>query len=324
MLLLNTLILAFFLFPVRVFNSLSEVENLKNCAVTTGTFDGVHAGHRVIIQSLIKAAKKIKGESLIATFHPHPRVVLQQSSDLKLITTLEEKIELLSKTGVDNLLVIPFTKEFSRLSSLDFVRDILVTQLDTKQLVIGYDHHFGRNREGSFEHLLEFGPLYGFDVQEIPVQLVNEVNVSSTKIRLAIENSDFHTAREFLGYYFFITGEVVEGNKLGRELGFPTANLKVNDPYKLIPSRGVYAVKVLVDEKSYQGMLNIGIKPSVEGNNEQTIEVNLFNFSGDLYGKSLRVEFRQKMRDEIKFSSLEELKAQLNRDKLNSIKILTH
>ncbi len=307
---------------MRVFRGLSEVVNLKNTVVTTGIFDGVHLGHQVIIKSLLNTAKISNSESLIVTFDPHPRIFLQQNSDLKLISTLDEKIHLLEKSGVANLLIIPFTKEFSCLSSLDFVREILVNQLNTKKLIIGYDHHFGRNREGSFEHLQKFGPQYGFEVQEIPVQDVNQVNVSSSKIRTAIDEGDLELANELLGYSYFISGKVVEGEKLGASLGFPTANIHVDDKYKLIPKNGVYAVKVNFDGQNFEGMLNIGNRPTIANNNSTSIEVNLFNFSGNLYGKLIQVEFIIRIRDEVKFSSLDLLKEQLQKDKIKCSNLL--
>ena len=220
---------------MKVYRGLEEFEKLDNAVVTTGTFDGVHQGHRKILDRLMEVAKKSNGESVLLTFFPHPRMVLQPESDLKLINTIDEKIKLLRKEGIDHLIIQPFTKEFSRTTSLEFVRDLLVNQIGTKKLVIGYDHHFGRNREGSFDHLKEFGPIYGFEVEEISVQDVDNVNVSSTKVRKALEEGEVDVAANYLGHSFFIEGEVVHGKKMGRELGYPTANLKIENPYKLIP-----------------------------------------------------------------------------------------
>lgn len=290
--------------------------------VTTGTFDGVHLGHKHVIDSLISSAEKLKGESTILTFYPHPRIVLQQKTDLKLLNELDEKIKLLENTGVDNLVIIPFTKEFSRLSSLDFVREVLVNKLATKKLIIGYDHHFGRNREGSFKHLLEYGPLYGFDVKEIPVKDVDQVNISSTKIRVALEAGQVTNAEKLLGYKYFLSGEVVKGKQIGKKIGFPTANIHVEDDYKLIPLNGVYAVEVEFDGSSYKGMLNIGIRPTFDVGNKVSIEVNIFDFDEDIYGKFLKVIFSDRIRDEKTFESSDELIVQLEKDKVNCIKVL--
>ena len=292
--------------------------------VTTGVFDGVHLGHKVIVSSLIAAAKNNNGVSLLVTFDPHPRFVLQENCDLKLINTLDEKIYLLEKSGIDYLLIIPFTKEFSNISSLEFVKDILVNQLKTKKLIIGYDHHFGKNREGSFEHLKQFGPIYGFDVQEIPVQDVNNINVSSTKIRMALEEGNLSLAKQLLGYSYFLSGEVVKGNQNGQKIGFPTANISLINEVKIIPKNGVYAVNVIAKGKEYQGMLNIGYRPTVLGNNLLSVEVNLFNFSENLYGDKIKVEFIKRIREEIKFESLESLKFQLQKDKEMCLGILNN
>lgn len=290
--------------------------------VTTGTFDGVHIGHQHVIESLISSAKKMNGESTLLTFYPHPRIVLQQSSDLKLLNDLEEKIELLAQTGVDNLIIIPFTKAFSRLSSLNFVREVLVNKLGTKKLIIGYDHHFGRNREGSFEHLMEYGPLYGFEVEEIPVKDVEDVNISSTKIRESLVAGKVKEAENLLGYKYFLSGKVVKGKQIGAKMGFPTANIKVENTYKLIPLQGVYAVHVEVGGEQYQGMLNIGVRPTFTNENEVSIEVNLFNFSADIYDESLKLIFVDRIRDEKSFESSTDLIAQLEKDKVNCIKVL--
>lgn len=307
---------------MKVYYSIEEFESISNSAVTTGTFDGVHSGHQVIINQLKNAAKKINGESIVLTFFPHPRMVLYpDDNELRLLNTIDERIELLEKAGIDHLIIHPFSKKFSRLSSTEFVRDILVNQLHVSTLVIGYDHHFGRNREGSFEHLQELAPLYGFAVEEIPAQEIQQINISSTKIRNSLISGEINAANQFLGYHYFLNGTVVEGNKIGREIGFPTANIHVKEWYKLIPANGVYAVKVIYNGISYDGMLNIGVRPTLNGTKE-TIEVNIFNFDDDIYNKEIRIEFYERIRDEQNFNELSELKKQLAIDKNKVIQVL--
>lgn len=306
-----------------IYRNINEFKPKGDVVITTGTFDGVHVGHRKIIQRVTELAKKINGESVLLTFFPHPRMVLYpEQNDLRLINTIEERVELLKETGIDHLIIHPFTKEFSRMTSLDFVRDILVTKLNTKKLVIGYDHHFGKNREGSFEHLKEYGPVYGFDVEEISAQEIQQINISSTKIRNSVLIGEIKAANQFLGYHYFINGTVVEGEKIGRQIGFPTANLKVNDWYKLIPGNGVYAVKVGFEGVTYKGMLNIGTRPTISGN-DVTIEVHLFNFNQDIYTKNLRIEFVEKIREEEKFNQLTDLQSQLIHDKEKALFLLS-
>lgn len=308
---------------MNIYRNINEFRSKGDVVITTGTFDGVHVGHRKIIQRVTELAKKINGESVLLTFFPHPRMVLYpEQNDLRLINTIEERVELLKKTGIDHLIIHPFTKEFSRMTSLDFVRDILVTKLNTKKLVIGYDHHFGKNREGSFEHLKEYGPVYGFDVEEISAQEIQQINISSTKIRNSVLIGEIKAANQFLGYHYFINGTVVEGEKIGRQIGFPTANLKVNDWYKLIPGNGVYAVKVGFEGVTYNGMLNIGTRPTISGN-DVTIEVHLFNFNQDIYTKNLRIEFVEKIREEEKFNQLTDLQSQLIHDKEKALFLLS-
>ena len=309
-------------FFVKVYRSIDAYEKIGRTAVTIGTYDGVHTGHQVVIKQLKNAAKKINGESVLLTFFPHPRMVLYpEDNELRLLNTIDERIEMLKKAGIDHLIIHPFSKEFSRLGSTEFVRDFLVNKLNVGTLVIGYDHHFGRNREGSFEHLQELGPLYDFNVEEIEAQNIQQINISSTKIRTSLNNGEILAANKFLGYNYFIEGMVVEGNQKGREIGFPTANIKVNDWYKLIPSNGVYAVKVKIDNNIFNGMLNIGMRPTVKGT-EETIEVNIFNFNQNIYNKSVRVEFYERIRDERKFETLADLKEQLNIDKKQVIQVL--
>tara|TARA_B100000780_G_C21068807_1_gene429961 strand:- start:303 stop:1232 length:930 start_codon:yes stop_codon:yes gene_type:complete len=308
---------------VKVYHHIDSFQTLsKPAVVTTGTFDGVHIGHQKIIKRLRDVASKVDGEIVVLTFYPHPRSVLNPDSDIKLLNAQEEKIALLERFGVDHLIIHPFSKEFARTTSVEFVRDILVNKIGTKKLVIGYDHHFGRNREGSFEHLVEFGPMYGFEVEEITALDVDHVNVSSTKIRNALLEGDLETARTYLSYDYAVQAQVVEGKKIGRQIGFPTANLDVENSSKLIPANGVYAVMVRVDNVSYKGMLNIGTNPTVTDENVKRMEVNIFQFDEQLYGKEVKVIFKYRLRDEEKFNSIDELKAQMELDKENSLRLL--
>ena len=281
----------------------------------------MHFGHRKIIKRLRQLAHDSAGETVLLTFFPHPRMVLfPDDHGLSLLNTMEEKEALLEEAGIQHLIIHPFTKEFSRLSSINFVRDILVNQLNTHKLVIGYNHHFGRNREGSFEHLKEFAPVYGFEVEEIPAQLLDDVGVSSTKIRKALSSGAVAQAAEFLGYHYCISAQVVHGNAIGRSLDFPTANLQLNDELKLIPQNGVYAVWVVVQDVRYKGMMNIGVKPTFE-NQKRTLEVHILGFDQHIYGSEIKVEFVQKVREEIKFESASLLHQQLlsDRDEIDQI-----
>lgn len=308
---------------MKVYNSIEEYTIENDSAVTTGTFDGVHTGHKVIIEQLKNAAKKIDGESVILTFFPHPRMVLYpDDNELRLLNTINERILMLEKSGIDHLIIHPFSKEFSRLTAIEFVRDILVNKLNVSSLVIGYDHHFGKNREGSFEHLQELAPLYDFNIEEIPAQEIQKINISSTKIRTSLLNGEIHAANQFLGYNYFIKGKVIDGNKMGRTIGFPTANIKVDEWYKLIPAKGVYAVKVKLNGNTFDGMLNIGTRPTLNGNDNETIEVNIFNFEEDIYNEEIQIEFYEKIRNEQKFGELSALKEQLEIDKQKVIQIL--
>ncbi|MES2590283.1 MAG: bifunctional riboflavin kinase/FAD synthetase [Bacteroidota bacterium] len=306
---------------MKVYTNIDDFKDIKNSIVTTGTFDGVHLGHQKIISRLKEAAKEENGETVLLTFYPHPRMVLfPEDNELKLLNTQEEKIELLRKYGVDHLIIYPFSKEFSRLTSVEFVRNILVNKIKTKRLVIGYNHHFGRNREGSFEHLKEYGPLYGFDVEEIPAKDIEHIEISSTKIRKALQTGDVKTAATFLGHFYSLSGKVVEGLKLGRTIGYPTANIVVEDMYKLIPADGIYAVQVQHKNSRYAGMLSIGNNPTVEGKGH-SIEVNIFDFNKDIYNEIITIYFIERLRDELKFNNLDELKVQLAKDEEDSMHI---
>lgn len=306
---------------MKVYTNIEDFVNVNNPVVTTGTFDGVHLGHQKIISKLKEIAATENGETVLLTFYPHPRMVLfPDDNDLKLLSTQPEKISLLEKFGIDHLIVLPFTKEFSRQTSIEFIRNILANKIKTKKLVIGFNHHFGRNREGSFEHLKEYGTLYGFDVIEIPAQDIENVEISSTKIRTALQSGDVSKASKYLGHSYSLSGKVVDGKKLGKTIGFPTANILVADKYKLIPADGVYAVKINCRNNFYNGMLNIGNNPTLEGKG-RSIEVNIFSFDEDIYGEELTIYFVKRLRSELKFGNLEELKTQLALDKENTLKL---
>ncbi|CAN5803665.1 bifunctional riboflavin kinase/FAD synthetase [soil metagenome] len=306
-----------------VIRDLEAFPVLARSIVTSGTFDGVHVGHQKILSRLIETARQSGGQSVVVTYWPHPRLVLapQHVHELRLISTIEERIAHLSAFDLDYLLIIPFTKEFSSLSPEEYVQKILLDTLHTKKLVIGYDHHFGRNREGNFEFLRANADRFGFTIEEIPRQDIDEVGVSSTKIRQALEAGEVHQASRFLGRPYSLTGTVVEGKQLGRTIGYPTANLQVAEPFKLIPAPGVYAVRVTVEGSSYGAMLNIGFRPTI-GGTSLSIEAHLFNFSGDLYTKEVQVAFVERLRDEQKFGGLDELKAQLAKDKEAALRIV--
>lgn len=307
---------------MKVIRDIADFPHLSHAVVTSGTFDGVHIGHQKILKRVINKAKELNGQSVVITFWPHPRLVLfPEDNKLKLLSTIEERIEQLRSFGIDYLLIIPFTKEFSRTSSRAFITDILVKAINTQLLVIGYDHRFGKNREGSFEHLKARSQQYGFEVEEIPRQDVDDIGVSSTKIRKALESGDVETAHLYLGRYYTLTSTVEEGDKIGRTIGFPTANLALPAAHKLIPATGVYAVWVTVDGKQRPGMMNIGMRPTLDGK-ELRLEVHLLNFDGDLYGKQLTVAFVEHLRHERHFASLEELQEQLEKDKAETSSLL--
>ncbi len=311
---------------MKIYNSIEDFQKISFPVLTTGTFDGVHLGHLKIISRIRDIARSNNGESVLLTFSPHPRVVIfPDQNDLKLLNTIEEKIKLIEEAGIDNLIIHPFTSEFSRISSLEFVRDLLVKKIGVKKLVIGYNHQFGKNREGSLGHLIEYGPLYGFDVEEIPAKDIDDVNISSTKIRDAITKGYIDLAKTYLGYNYFFTGNVVKGDGIGKTLDFPTANIKMNEASKLVPANGVYVVKAIIDGTVFNGMMNIGLRPTIassEDARKRKIEIHLFNFNETIYDKKLEVHIISRIRDEIKFDNLSALKEQLTKDKIKSIKIL--
>jgi len=294
--------------------SAADYDHIKDSVVTIGTFDGVHIGHQKIIKRLVAIAQTEQLQALVLTFFPHPRMVVQKDTSIKLINTIDEKADLIQDLGVDHLVIKAFTKDFSRLTSLEYVRDVLVNKLHVKHIIVGYDHHFGRNRTANIKDLKEFGAFYGFKVTEITAQEVGDVAVSSTKIRTALDEGAIKVANQFLGYHFMLNGTVVKGKGLGKTIQFPTANLKIEESYKLIPKKGVYLVQSIIDTKLVYGMLNIGTNPTVSDANELSVEVFFFNFNQTLYGTALNIQFLDRIRDEIKFSGLEALKAQLEQD----------
>lgn len=299
---------------MNVFRNIENYIPDSKCILTIGTFDGIHVGHQKIIKSIVKLARDKNLQATILTFFPHPRMVLQYDSNIKLIDTLDEKIKGLENLGVDNLIIHPFSKAFSRLTAQEFCRDILANQLQIDALFIGYDHRFGRNREATAEDLVILGKTYKFNVHIIPAQDISSITVSSTKVRKAIAEGDFDCVTNFLGRYFELTGTVTKGQKLGRTIDFPTANLRIEENYKLIPPIGVYLVSVEHNKQKLFGMMNIGTRPTVNGEHE-TLEVHLFDFNENLYDQKLRVLFLAKIRDEEKFESLSALKIQLKKDK---------
>lgn len=296
----------------------------KKPVVTIGTFDGLHKGHQLVVEELKQLASEINGVSVIFTFYPHPRVVTSPSeTNLRLLTTKEEKIKLFENLGIDHLVIYPFNKSFSELSYSEFVKSILVEAMGTKRLVIGYDHRFGKNREGGYEYLKKCAEKFNFEVKRTKALSVEADNVSSTKIRAALEEGDIVKANHYLGYSFTLHGTVVNGKQLGRKLGFPTANIEASDKYKIIPGYGVYAVLVEFEGKYHKGMLNIGMRPTFNNNaDNRSIEVNIFDFSKDIYGKEITLQFIDKIRDEQKFDGIDALVMQLHDDKKAAIDLL--
>lgn len=307
---------------MKIYHHIDEFVPVKNAVVTIGTFDGVHIGHRKIISRLKELATASDAETVILTFFPHPRMILHpEDENIKLITTIAEKASLMEQLGVDHLIITPFSRDFSNQSAEEYIRDVLVKKIGTKTIVIGYDHRFGKDRKGGLEDLLRLAPEYGFEVLEIPEQDINDVAISSTRIRTALLDGEIDIANECLGYPFFITGKVIRGDQLGRQLGYPTANLMLEEKYKLIPSDGIYAVRVNVEGKDYNGMAYIGHRPTVNGMT-RNIEVNIFDFNQEIYNKQLRMEFLHFVREDIHFASLDELVVQLGKDKEDVLALL--
>jgi len=299
---------------------MSKVKNIESykpteaAVVTIGTFDGVHIGHKKIINRLVNTGKQAHLKSVILTFFPHPRMVLQKDSNIKLINTIDERRVILDALGLDYLLIKKFTHDFSRLSAEDFVKQILVEKLNAKKVIIGYDHRFGRNRNADINNLKTYGETFGFEVEEISAQDIDEVAVSSTKIRKALDEGEIEKANAFLGYHFMLTGKVKKGRGLGKELGFPTANIEIEENYKIIPKQGSYIVSSIINGAKIYGMMNIGMNPTVNGS-KQTIEVHFFNFENDIYESVLKIDLLHRIREEEKFESVEALKNQLAKDK---------
>jgi riboflavin kinase/FMN adenylyltransferase len=314
---------------LKIYNQLSEFKKLTNAIVTIGTFDGVHYGHQKIIKRLCELAKMSGGESVILTFFPHPRMIIDpENQSLKMINTIKEKAEILANLGVDHLIITPFTRDFSNLSAADYIKNILVDTIGTKQLIVGYDHRFGKDRQGGMKELETYAKVYDFSIEEIPEHDINDVAVSSTKIRTALLDGDVSLASTYLGYPFSINGPVIKGDKIGRTIGFPTANIFVEEVYKLIPGDGIYAVTVEMElaheawsseqPTIYKGMAYIGQRPTINGMT-RNIEVNIFDFNQEIYGQTIKMNFLKFLRHDVKFTGLDALKEQLYQDKLDTL-----
>ncbi len=306
---------------LKIFHSINDFHSTKKTILTLGTFDGVHIGHKKILQRVIQNTENKEYESLVLTFFPHPRMVLQEKSEIKLLNTISEKIDLLEKIGVENLVIHPFDESFSRLTAEEFVKTVLINQFHIHKIIIGYDHRFGRNRTANIDDLITFGQQYGFEVEQISVQEIDAISVSSTKIRKALSEGKMDLANDYLGYDYFLTGTITEGKKLGRTIGFPTANLKIDEDYKLIPLNGVYVVKSILNEETYFGIMNIGYNPTV-GNDRLSIEIHFLDFNSNLYNQKIAVSILHYIRPEQKFNSIELLKEQIEKDKNSAIAYL--
>ncbi len=306
---------------MKIFNSINDFNSTRKTVLTLGTFDGVHIGHKKILERVTQKNSDENVESLVLTFFPHPRMVLEEKSDVKLLNTLHEKIDLLQKIGLDNLVIQPFDEKFALLTAQEFVKTVLVDKFHVKKIIIGYDHRFGKNRTGNIDDLISFGKQYNFEVEQISVQEVEDVSVSSTKIRKALQEGNMYLANDYLGYDYFLTGIVTLGKQLGRTIGYPTANLQIQENYKLIPKNGVYVVKSILNQKVYYGMMNIGFNPTVDGQH-LSIEIHYFDFDTDLYNQQISVSILKFIRNEQKFQSVISLKEQLEKDKRTAIAYL--
>ena len=307
---------------MKIYQSISDFFCNKKTIITIGTFDGVHIGHKKILEKITQHSNQNKFESIVLTFFPHPRIVLQTGLDMKQLNTINEKVSLIRNVGVDNLVIHPFDKAFSQLTAEDFVKQVLVDKFNIHKIIIGHDHRFGKNRTANIDDLISFGKKYDFEVEQITAEEIEEVAISSTKIRNALLEGNIKLANQYLGYNYTINGIVIKGNQLGRTIGFPTANIEIKEDYKLIPLNGVYIVKALINNQIVFGMMNIGTKPTV-GGISQSIEVHLFDFKDDIYDKTIEISFLERIRDEQKFESIEFLKKQLSDDKLQSLKFIS-
>lgn len=308
--------------PLKIFKSIKDFSSDKKTILTLGTFDGVHKGHQKILKKITQGTENGKYESLVLTFFPHPRMVLQENSDIKLLNTIEEKIYLLEAIGIENLVIHPFDEIFSQLTAEDFVRTVLVDQFNIHKIIIGHDHRFGKNRTANIDDLIGFGEKYGFEVEQISVQEINDISVSSTKVRKSLLEGNMALANKYLGYNYFLSGTVVKGKQLGRTIGFPTANIKIEEDYKLIPHNGVYVVRSVINEKTVFGMMNIGFNPTVSGE-KLTIEIHFLDFDTNLYDQKITVSILKYLRPEQKFDSLDLLTQQLEKDKNTALTYLS-
>lgn len=303
---------------MKIFHSIKDFSSSKKTILTLGTFDGVHIGHKKILEKVIQHTHGEEYESLVLTFFPHPRMILQERSEIKLLNTISEKVSLLEKLGIQNLVIHPFDETFSRLTAEEFVKTVLVEQFEIHKIIIGYDHRFGRNRTADINNLIEFGEKYNFEVEQISAQEINAISVSSTKIRNAIQEGNMLLANKYLGYDYFLSGLVTKGKQLGRTIGFPTANLKIEEDYKLIPLKGVYIVSSQINGQKVYGMMNIGLNPTV-GGEHLSVEIHYLNFDADLYDQKIAVSILKRIRGEEKFDSLALLKEQIEKDKTQTL-----
>lgn len=309
---------------MQVHYDIEQLPVFRNAIITIGTFDGVHMGHRQIIDKLKTEAKSQNGETVIITFHPHPRKVVSSAIlGIRLINTLTERIDLLAQLGIDHLVVVPFTDAFANQAAEDYIKDFLVDKFHPHTIIIGYDHRFGRDRMGDYRLLEKKAVEYNYYLKEIPKHILENISISSTNIRQAILHNDIATADKLLGYDFFFSGKVIHGDKLGRKLGYPTANLKINDEEKIIPGNGIYAVYAQPEgySEKLKGMMSIGFRPTVDGK-KRVVEVNIFDFDKEIYDQTLKVFVKKYLREEVKFNGLDELVKQIDQDKVDSLKVL--
>jgi riboflavin kinase/FMN adenylyltransferase len=306
---------------MQVHRSIEGIPRFTNAVITIGTFDGVHEGHKKIIDALILEARSVQGDAIIVTFQPHPRKIINPNEHLQLINTLDEKTELLERSGIDHLVIVPFSQEFASQTADEYIENFLISRFHPHTIIIGYDHHFGKGRKGNFMLLAEKADHYSYRLLEIPKYILQEVAVSSTQIRNALLESDVEKANKLLGYEFFFEGIVINGDRLGRKLGYPTANIKYTDPDKIHLGHGVYAAYTNVNGVLYKGMLSIGNRPTIE-NSDERVEINIFDFDEDIYGKTIRIMVKKYLRGQEKYTSLEELKTQLAIDKQSSLRVL--